>query len=447
MKTKLTNTLAHLPQDVTIDRYAEHPDSIEIFISYPEEERVCPSCGSHGCVIHDSGRSRTVRHIRVSNKTTLLTFKVQRYRCKDCGITFTRVPAFVRPGFHLSQAAFIAVCEGLMSMTSIHQIAIRTGTTDSIVEHVMMSVDFRLTHLPQTLCIDEFKGSSGSWDPSRSRWKTSRFHLNLADGDTGRVIDILPRIDARSLTDYFFSFPLEERRKVRFVCCDMHSGFIKVARQCFPNVTVCADNFHSCRLVSQEMESIRISLWNHYRSLASKAGDKAQRNCLQEKADLFHSSGRLLLTRNPGPGSLSSFQEDRLLRILSLSPELCAAYDTYQEFLSILHQRSYALQRSGLSSWIARHADSEVPEVSRAAARVQHYRTYILNAWKYGKSNAACEGLNNSIKVLKRNEYGAHSFLHFRQRILFCLGYTKFVQDTFSMASQKKPAGKGPLES
>ena len=39
MAKKITNKLAHLPQDITIDRYEEHPDSMELFISYPPEER------------------------------------------------------------------------------------------------------------------------------------------------------------------------------------------------------------------------------------------------------------------------------------------------------------------------------------------------------------------------------------------------------------------------
>ncbi len=39
------------------------PISMEIFISYPETERLCPVCGSRDCVIKDSSHSLTVRHI------------------------------------------------------------------------------------------------------------------------------------------------------------------------------------------------------------------------------------------------------------------------------------------------------------------------------------------------------------------------------------------------
>ena len=74
MAKKITNKLAHLPQDITIDRYEEHHDSMELFISYPPEERICPDCGSHDCVIHSSGHPETIRHLGICGNVVLLTF-------------------------------------------------------------------------------------------------------------------------------------------------------------------------------------------------------------------------------------------------------------------------------------------------------------------------------------------------------------------------------------
>ena len=62
MAQKITNKLAALPQDISIDRYEEHHNTIELFVSYPTEERICPYCGSHDCVIHSSGHMETIRH-------------------------------------------------------------------------------------------------------------------------------------------------------------------------------------------------------------------------------------------------------------------------------------------------------------------------------------------------------------------------------------------------
>ena len=68
MAKKITNKLNSLPQEVSIDRVVDHPQSLELFISSPEPERLCPLCGSRNCVIKDSGRSITDRHIAVAGK-------------------------------------------------------------------------------------------------------------------------------------------------------------------------------------------------------------------------------------------------------------------------------------------------------------------------------------------------------------------------------------------
>ena len=68
MAKKITNKLISLPQDVSIDRVVDHPHSMEIFISSPDTDRLCPVCASRDCVIKDSGRPLTVRHIAVAGK-------------------------------------------------------------------------------------------------------------------------------------------------------------------------------------------------------------------------------------------------------------------------------------------------------------------------------------------------------------------------------------------
>ena len=75
MAKKITNKLAGLPQDVTIERYEEHDKTLELFISYRAEERICPYCGNHDCVIHSSGHNETVRHLGARKQFILLLIR------------------------------------------------------------------------------------------------------------------------------------------------------------------------------------------------------------------------------------------------------------------------------------------------------------------------------------------------------------------------------------
>ena len=442
MSKKWTNKVAHLPQDITIDRVEEHSDSVELFISYPEYERICPECGSHDCVRHDSGKYETVRHIVSGNKGLLLSFHVSRCRCKSCGKTFFQEPYFVQPGLKLTQAAYVAVCEALMTNKSIKQIALDTGTTESIVMSVLNYVDFTITSLPVTLCIDEFDGSTGYWNAETKKWDINQFHCNIADEDHGCVVDILFKKDAASVKEYLKSFSLVTRRKVKYYCCDMADGFISAAKQCLPNAIVCVDNFHITNLLKRNVDDARIALQKSVLKQASVETDEEKRNDLLQMYRLIKSSNHLLASSNINKQSLDKKRQqtrlERIERILELSDDLKEAYNAYQELLIILHTSGYTVQRTLLSEWLEKYTESANKGTRRCANTIRHYRTYIHNAWKYSKSNASCEGLNNKIKVLKRTGFGGHSFPNFRQRVLFHCGSTKVVRSTYSIASQKR---------
>ena len=56
MATKIVNSLAGLPAEITVKKLIHRSNYEELWISFPESERICPHCGSHDCTIKDSGR-------------------------------------------------------------------------------------------------------------------------------------------------------------------------------------------------------------------------------------------------------------------------------------------------------------------------------------------------------------------------------------------------------
>ena len=127
---------------------------------------------------------------------------------------------------------------------------------------------------------------------------------------------------------------------------------------------------------------------------------------------------------------------------LALSDDLREAYDALAEFHDILEESAYSLQRCMLTDWLDTYTASSHEGTRRCANTIRHYRSYIQNSWKYGQSNGPCEGLNNKIKILKRNCYGVHDFEHFRRRVLFCCGSTQFVRETYYADLELASSGK-----
>ena len=76
--------------------------------------------------------------------------------------------------------------------------------------------DFKVNkdHLPETICIDEFK-SVKNIDGAMS--------FIFADYQTKNIIDIVEDRRLYSLTEYFSRFSLKARNNIKYICMDMYS--------------------------------------------------------------------------------------------------------------------------------------------------------------------------------------------------------------------------------
>lgn len=422
------NYLAGLPAEITIVRIIPHAHCTELVISFPPPaQRICPKCHGSYCVIKDSGRMQTVRHTAIGKTGTLLTFHRRRYLCRECGATYYEPVYWLHPSISITQGLYGNILADLNTPVSIRRIALNNCVTEDIVISVMDSIPpDKPSGLPQTLCIDEFCGESGSYDRQSKRWKTEKYHWILANGDSGSVHDILPRMDKTSLKEYFMEYPVHVRQQVKYVCCDMHEPYISLAKECFPSVTVCLDLFHVVRRVIQGLTETRIRIQQDLLHGGREHDYKMLKN-----------ASRILTTAIRNQEAYwerhMKHNQERLRTVLSFSEDLETAYDALQEFYFILEEKEYLLQRTSLAEWIRKYTASKVPEVVSAANTIRHYRGYIQNSLKYGKSNSVAEGRNRAIKEIKRNSYGQHSFENFRKRILLAFGPLKFDNGTYTI--------------
>ena len=107
-----------------------------------------------------------------------------------------------------------------------------------------------------------------------------------------------------------------------------------------------------------------------------------------------------------------------LSECLALSDEFKESYDMLQEMLAIVRTASFSHQLCMLEDLLCDYKNSPYESVRHCVNTVRHNKGYILNAFRYSRTNAACEGVNNKIKILKKKGYGAHKFGNFRKRIL-----------------------------
>ena len=461
--TSLEKYLASIPENTQIDHYKRHKHSLELFVSWNEpgrSQRRCPNCGSSHCVKKDGGAMQTVRHVPCGSCGILLTFHKPRFLCRDCGKSFYVRPSWAMPGMSITTYAFIDIVSRLTSSTQcVEQIARDTYTSAAIVRTVMYRIKLNKPEsLPVTLGIDEFHGQTGTYDPKSKRFITEKYHCVITDPDNGCVLDILYKATYKTLHDYFMSYPLLIRQKVKFFCADMRGGFSKVARNCFPNAKICVDPFHVVKLITDAVGELRIDAWHslisrakelEYQASVAKKKDNdnlAQRKLqdakkLQADASLVKNSHRVLITSQLNEEAYwtrhEAKRDERLKDLFAIVPELETAYDALQSFYSLADASPCQYQRACLTDWIREYESCELLSIQRAAATIKKRRRGIENSWRFNKSNGPTEGLNKRIKDTRRMAFGAHNFENFRRRALLACGATTIEPAQYTIFDEK----------
>ena len=460
----LESVLAGLPGDVRITRHEVHEHTVELFVEWDEPkrgERRCPACGSGRCVVKDGGAMQTVRHTHSGMLGTLVTFHKPRFICRDCGRTF-----YMRPGWVLDEASIttgllLEIATALTSTTHcVSQIAKETHSSPAIVRNIIRHTDIpKPARLPETLGIDELHGNTGTYNRERRRFDTEKYHCVITDPDGGFVMDMLYKATFHELHEYFMDYHPILRQNVKFFCTDMRGGFSKVARACFPNARICIDHFHVKKLINEAVSAIRTDSWRGLAADAAEAsacarllkegGDAegadekaAEAARLRDDATLVKNSQRILVT---SPFNERAYwnrhpekRDARLAEIYALAPGLKLAREALEAFHVVAAEPSFGLRRAGLTEWLDKYLYCGVPEIEGAARSIKKHRRGIEDAWRFGKSNGATEGLNRKIKDCRRLAFGAHDFESFRKRALLACGETTIPYVSYTVFGEKR---------
>ena len=181
-------------------------------------------------------------------------------------------------------------------------------------------------------------------------------------------------------------------------------------------------NFHLIQRLDKTVDAVRIRMQNYY----NDKGDN-------ESYQLLKHISYILKTKTSNQlikwGKLTTEKRRKLENAFTVAPELKTVYFALQDFHEILDEPCFQIQKDLLTEWFEKYRHTDIKELKTPVKVFYSYRSYILNAWRYGRSNGPCEGLNNKIKDVKRTMFGAHSFENFRKRILLTCGGLSLASD------------------
>jgi len=378
-------------EDAIIENVEFTNDTTVIHFSLKRKTVSCPFCSSPTNKIHDY-RVSEIKDIPILGHHTILAYKKRRYHCDCCNKhfyePFSLVPKHCRTTTRLSWHCI----SFLAHKYSVKSIAVQNGVSPSFIFRRMKDINFdKPKLLPQVLSIDEFRGNAGG----------QKYQGILTDPVHHKVFDILPSRIQSSLITYFKSF--QNCKDVKYFVMDMNQSYRELAEAFFPNATIVIDRFHYVRYVTWALENVR---------------KRIQKSMHPSKRKYFKRSRKILLTHY---NKLNDESKQALEIMLLQSNELAVAYHLKEKFYEFLEasDRNEAIKR--LKFFILATQASKLKEFDPVLTMLGNWSKYILNSFDCPFTNGFTEGVNNTIKVIKRNAYGYRNFVNFRNRIMLAL--------------------------
>lgn len=364
---------------------------VKIHIEMPVREQICPCCKAKTTKIKDY-RTQVIKDIPIRFKTTYLSYRKRRYQCKNCGKTFYEQVSFLAKRGRKTTRVTEFIIERLTTKQSMKDIAKDANVSSTTVARLLEPLAVSPKHLPKVLCIDEFKGNTGYY----------KYQVSILDAERNKPIDIVECRYKTHLLDYFKKFPLEERKKVKYIVIDLWKSYKDLAQRFFPNAKIVADRFHYARYATEMVDTIR---------------KEVQNKLSKKEKKYFKHSRKLLLSRYENLKDEKQKEELNYI-LINYSEKLRIAYLEKERLLDIIHMADKEKAVKLLNEWVVRCAMSDIPELKNCAKTYTNWIEEIRNSLALPYSNGPMEGYNNKIKTLKRVAFGFKNFTNFKARIL-----------------------------
>lgn len=213
----------------------------------------------------------------------------------------------------------------------------------------------------------------------------------LCDLDKKKLIEVIDGRTQDCLISKLSEVPLQVRKAVKEVSVDMWHGFPKVIEEIFPNAQIVTDRFHVMKPLIEELKKI-----------AKSSGVKGQKKL------------SLVLKNRINLNNEERTELENLLSS-STSKRFQAAYEYKEKFREIYETSKTVLEgKKRFEEWL-----QKAPKIyGKVIQTISDHLPTICNYFISHSTSGTMEGINNKIKLIKRQGYGFTNFENFRLRLL-----------------------------
>lgn len=354
----------------------------------------CQNCGAR-ChhLVYSGWFERTLQTLPVGRRRQYVVVHGHELRCKVCCRTRREEIPLSRGKRHLTKALESLIVD-MCGIATIKDVALWLGVHWTLVKSAFKEhLRQRAKRIPlkdvRLIAVDEFAVRKGQ--------KYMTVVLNLA---TGQVIHSQVGRGSDSLRGFLRKLK-RAGAQLEAVAMDMWPAYIRAVEDVFPEVDIVHDRFHVVAMANKAIDNTRRDLYRE----------------LQEEERKVIKGCRFLLLK--GLEKLKEPALDRLLNMTALNETLLRAYLLKEDLRMLWRMPNRVVGRKYLDNWIKEANSSGLKHFMRLAETLDRHRGRLLTYFDHRISTGPLEGLNNKIKVLKRQAYGFRDMEYFRLRIAF----------------------------
>jgi transposase len=228
--------------------------------------------------------------------------------------------------------------------------------------------------------------------------KGHQYMTVVIDYVTGRVLWMGKDRRKETLDAFFAGMTDEQKAGIEAVAMDMWRPFIESVKAAVPDAKIVFDLYHVVASFNKVIDKVRLS---------------EKRKASKEHKDVYRGAKFLLLKRR----IRRKEHREHLKTLLGLNETLLKMVLLRDQLPNIWKYRYRRCAARALDDWCGQALTLGQPAVTGFVAMLQRHRDGILNHCQYSVHTSKLEGINNKIKVIKRDAYGYHDERYFTLKV------------------------------
>ena len=356
------------------------PPKLGIELDFKTGTQFCCAGCKEKSPVHDT-EIKQWRHLNFWQYETVLSARVPRTKCEQCGVKLIEVPwARKGSGFTLMFEAFAMLLMKESPVSKVSQVLMETDKRLwRILIHYVNEAHAKKDWSQCTrILVDETSARRGH-----------RYVTSFLDALTGEILLMVEGKSHETIAEFVKEMRLHgsSPEQVQWIGIDMSPAFKKGVRDCFPHAEIVFDRFHVMQLAGKMLDEIR--------------------KAIHRQLGLVKGARRALMGNE---WNLNDEQYDLRKELCRLYPALAKAMEIRDRLQDVYEEKSESLLKQLYHS-ASRCKNNEIKKLARS---IKEHWDGIVGFFKTNLSNGKIEAINGIIQLAKRNARGFRDFEYLR---------------------------------